>query len=467
MYPYYRSHYGSMNALADILGAYTAKKQEQEEANNLASIYEQPEVNTNATVSTPQFGDMSLQTAINNKPNNAMQAAGQSLIPNTFGPQQQNTFTPGGIMDSLQNNYFPKDTQPVQAANNANGQQGYDYNYQAQYDATRNEHPEWFNDNGDYIADGSADTSIGDQTNNVQQTSGYAPGGLMAAANSYLSKSQQAQQPQLHQATAAQPWTDTQNTQQRVLSSFDSAWAKKMKHIAETTPGLLRDKDAMKQITDARMAARNELLGEWKKTETSRNWDNFEKAETPHQKLFFAVKNGLDPKGVQMLMSPEWDSSLVDFGGEKRLLGKNKYTGEMIDMVTKNPITQEDLQNTLTPNQQAEIDYKNSALAARQAGGYGSGGRSYSGGGGGRQAAKGESQNFNSKKTMSQITDMIAKGYSKSYIYTWMMDAGYSQDAFNAYWDNADDYYKSVRGSDADNDYNYLSGDGEPEQEED
>ena len=216
MYPYYGSHYGPMNALADILGAYTAKKQEQEEADNLASIYDQPEVNTNATVSTPQFGDMSLQTAINNKPNNAMQAAGQSLIPNTFGPQQQNTFTPGGIMDSLQNNYFPKDTQPVQAANNANGQQGYDYNYQAQYDATRNEHPEWFNDNGDYIADGSADTSIGDQTNNVQQTSGYAPGGLMAAANSYLSKSQQAQQPQLHQATAAQPWTDTQNTQQRV-----------------------------------------------------------------------------------------------------------------------------------------------------------------------------------------------------------------------------------------------------------
>lgn len=175
------------------------------------------------------------------------------------------------------------------------------------------------------------------------------------------------EQRQLHQATAEQPWVDRYNSKERVLSAFDDAWAKKMDALAKAYPEMLNDRSFMQQAIAMREQARNQLLDEWQGTQTKRNWDEFQTAlaDNDYNKaLFFGYKNGLDPNAMKALMSQDWTSQLVNFGGEQRVVSQNKYTGEIL--VNGQPATAESLAETLTPAQSAQIARDDRNFAYRQ-----------------------------------------------------------------------------------------------------
>ena len=210
---------------------------------------------------------------------------------------------------------------------------------------------------------------------------------------------------QLHQATPEQPWTDTLNTREKVMGEYDRQWAAKMKEIEKVYPGLLSDPEAMREIMAMREQGRQNVLGEWGKTETRRNWENFQRAGSPQEKLYYAIQNGLDLNQAKMLMTPEWENTFANFGGEMRMVSKNKYTGDVL--VNGHEMTQDDLRMTMTPAQEQQIAMQRERLEmererlnlAKEKAAAGGGGRSGGGSGAGsRSRTSAEEKSANDKK---------------------------------------------------------------------
>jgi hypothetical protein len=56
---------------------------------------------------------------------------------------------------------------------------------------------------------------------------------------------------------------------------------------------------------------------------------------------------------MKTLADPEWDSSLVSFGGSQKIVSKNKRTGEF--RVNGKTPTEQDLKETMTPGQERQF----------------------------------------------------------------------------------------------------------------
>lgn len=229
---------------------------------------------------------------------------------------------------------------------------------------------------------------------------------------------------ELHQATPEQPWTEQYNSKERVIRAYDDAWSKKMKYITEKAPHLLQDRDMMANIMAMREKGKAQLLEDWDKTETKRNWDEFQIAMANgdyNKALFLGYKNGLDPKAMQVLMSPDYESQLVDFGGEQKIISKNRYTGDI--RVNGNAPTKEDLAMSLTPGQreqlalerekfahQVDMDNTKLAMAAERAsGGGGGGGRSGGSSGGGSSGGSSSSGGGYSRQEVANANYAIKR----------------------------------------------------------
>lgn len=548
--------YGPLNAIADIIGAIWKRNDERGEQKALSELYTPVDVNTSDTVSTPQFGDMSVSSLIDQngqapqqgfslnpytQSNNSMmdnaQRMGmdttalqgfQNVAPAQFGSNawyQQNVASAQPQAQQQEAQPTPQmaqqQTQPAQTTSEA-----------VEYQKNLQEHPEWFDLEGNYIGntynmyddvsdsnldpltarklnllsndfqkhwgeplgvtsmrrhgDGSSwhdsgqafDVAGGPIETNpearawaVNQAEKYglvpldeyanpsphATGGHLhfsdhgdELTNNYGGSSEEEQrqqeqvQPQqtqsgitmpqsqrympekkeLHQATPEQPWTEQYNSKERVIRAYDDAWSKKMKYITEKAPHLLQDRDMMANIMAMREKGKAQLLEDWDKTETKRNWDEFQIAMANgdyNKALFLGYKNGLDPKAMQVLMSPDYESQLVDFGGEQKIISKNRYTGDIL--VNGNAPTKEDLAMSLTPGQreqlalerekfahQVDMDNTKLAMAAERAsGGGGGGGRSGGSSGGGSSGGSSSSGGGYSRQEVANANYAIKR----------------------------------------------------------
>lgn len=492
-----KGRYGPWNALADIIGAVWKRNEARAHANAMKDFYSPVNVNTSDVVSTPQFGDMSLQSAIGGREQaqtpaeqaiteaaplggareaalnmaDSMQGIGMTGAANAMRNFQGAAPAQFGTGAWYQQNVQPQPAEqavqpqtPQQVATQQPAPQQGMTAAEVEYQKNLQEHPEWFDLDGNYIGntftmyDGVSDSNLdpltlrklnllssdfqnrwgeplgatsmrrhGDgsswhdsgqafdvaggilETNPearawaVNQAAKYglvpldeyanpsphATGGHLhfsdhgdALTNNYEQggsqghESQPAQrggaiqlpqtqryrpeQRQLHQATAEQPWVDRYNSRERVLSAFDDAWAKKMDALAKAYPEMLNDRSFMQQAIAMREQGRNQLLDEWQGTQTKRNWDEFQTAlanNDYNKALFFGYKNGLDPNAMKALMSPDYETKLMDFGGGKRVVSQNRYTGDIL--VNGNTPTEADLTDMISAYQQAQLDLAN------------------------------------------------------------------------------------------------------------
>lgn len=162
---------------------------------------------------------------------------------------------------------------------------------------------------------------------------------------------------QLHKATKEEPWTDTLNTKERVKAAYDSAWAAKMKDIVSNYPELLQDRDAMNNIMAMREKGLQSLLGDWQETQFKSGLENFQRnlaGGDINRAMYEGYRDGLDPTMMKTLADPEWDSSLVNFGGSQKIVSKNKRTGEF--RVNGKTPTEADLKETMTAAQERQFD---------------------------------------------------------------------------------------------------------------
>lgn len=162
---------------------------------------------------------------------------------------------------------------------------------------------------------------------------------------------------QLHQATKEQPWTDTPNTKERIKAAYDSAWAAKMKDIVANYPELLQDKEAMNNIMAMREQGYKQLLGDWQETQFKSGLANFQRnlaSGDMNRAMYEGYRDGLDPTMMKTLADPEWDSSLVNFGGSQKIVSKNKRTGEFL--VNGKTPTAQDLKETMTAAQERQFN---------------------------------------------------------------------------------------------------------------
>jgi hypothetical protein len=169
---------------------------------------------------------------------------------------------------------------------------------------------------------------------------------------------------QLHQATKDEPWTDTLNSKDKVKAAFDSAWAAKMKDIVANYPELLQDKEAMNNIMAMREKGLQSLLGDWQETQFKSGLENFQRnlaGGDINRAMYEGYRDGLDPTMMKTLADPEWESSLVNFGGSQKIVSKNKRTGEF--KVNGRTPTEADLKETMTEAQAATIGLQRERLA--------------------------------------------------------------------------------------------------------
>lgn len=471
-----RGNYGPINALADILGAYWMKKEKDKQAKRMAEGYgklmEPVNVNTGEVVSTPQFDMGAIQSA---------GAGGYGNNPQDVSLMPQSGFGSEGYQIPLPAQQVPspqvQSEMPVPQLTPAAPQiqpMVQDNSYQAEYQKQMQEHPEWFDLDGNYMGntynvlgevsdsnldpltarkfnllsrdfkdkwgeplsatsmrrhgDGSSwhdsgqafDVAGGVLESNPEarawavnqaakyglvpldeyaHPSAHATGGHLhfsdhgdALANNYEQPSdggaaaqgynQQDSQPlgagiqvpqtqyyapperQLHQATKEQPWTDTLNSKERIKAAYDSAWAAKMKDIVANYPELLQDRDAMNNIMAMREKGLQSLLGDWQETQFKSGLENFQRnlaSGNINKAMYEGYRDGLDPNTMKVLASPEWDSSLVNFGGVQRIVSKNNRTGEFL--VNGHQPTQADLKEVMTEAQSAQIGLQRDRLA--------------------------------------------------------------------------------------------------------
>ena len=177
-------------------------------------------------------------------------------------------------------------------------------------------------------------------------------------------------QQQTNTAKQTQTWADVEN-------QYNQAWAQKAKSIfAKMSPE--GRKQYMQQIMATREQGLNDLKTQFTKQETANNWDAFNQEADPKKKLFYAVKNGMDVKSAQMLLDPDTETQLVDMGGQKVLIGRNKYTNQYTNMMTGEPLNTNDLTKTMTPEGAdasargwASVANQRAAIDARGSSGYG------------------------------------------------------------------------------------------------
>ena len=226
----------------------------------------------------------------------------------------------------------------------------------------------------------SGNTLKGNITNSLAPNTSFLGG-----QNSPTTQATQAQAQTISQPTQqAQPqtWNDVQN-------QYNMAWAQKAKGILANMSPEGR-KQYMQQILATRQQGLDNLKADFTKQETSRNWDAFNNETDPKKKLFYAVKNGMDVKNAQMLLDPDTDTQLVDMGGQKVLIGRNKFTNQFTNMMTGEPLSADDLTKTMTPEGQdasargwKSLDLQQQGLNMRSDGSY----YSNRGGGGGSSKA--------------------------------------------------------------------------------
>lgn len=446
-----KGRYGPYNALADIIGA-VIRRNEQRAYNkkfaeaNMELLSNPIDVNTNETYSTADFGNPSLNPSVGN------QQQGISLIPEGgFGTdewiQRQQAPTAQALPPAMGNNAIVQQPKQMTAE-------------EVEYQKNLQEHPEWFDLDGNYIGntftmhDGVSDSNLdpltqrklnllsrdfrdtwgeplgatsmrrhgdgsswhdsgqafdvaggiletnpeerawavnqaakyglvpldeyanpsphatgghlhfsdhGDALTNNYEQAGGAPtqsqNSIQMAPNSTYAPPEK----QLHKATAEQPWTDHYNSWEHVKSVFEDKWAQKMKRIVDKFPEILQDKDFMTRLIQSRNDTLEDLQERWGKTETNANWDKFMRTKDPKEKLFFAVKAGLDSNGVKMLMSPDWSNELIDLHGKKAMMQVNKFTGEWL--INGHAPTEGDLVDVMTPS---EKDASNRGWAAHE-----------------------------------------------------------------------------------------------------
>ena len=85
------------------------------------------------------------------------------------------------------------------------------------------------------------------------------------------------------------------------------------------------------------------------------------------------------------------------------------------------------------------------------------------GGGGNRKSGEDGGDNLNSKEAMSAFTQMIEDGHSLSYLYTFAMDHHMSDTEWEYYYQRILPFYHATNGADAPEGYDYLDGDGNPQ----
>lgn len=81
----------------------------------------------------------------------------------------------------------------------------------------------------------------------------------------------------------------------------------------------------------------------------------FNNETNPTNKIALANKLGLPTESVKFALQPETTTQLVNMGGQMIQVGTNRYTGQMMNMATGQPLTADDLQMTMTPGQSAQI----------------------------------------------------------------------------------------------------------------
>jgi hypothetical protein len=98
---------------------------------------------------------------------------------------------------------------------------------------------------------------------------------------------------------------------------------------------------------------------QYNKVKESQDWDTFNTLKTPQEKLMFAARNKMPMESIKMLLSPDVESQVVDLGGTKKIIGRNKYTNDYTDLLTGKPLTADDFKVTMTEYQQRSLDDAN------------------------------------------------------------------------------------------------------------
>lgn len=218
----------------------------------------------------------------------------------------------------------------------------------------------------------SGNTLKGNISASLAPNASFLDSQIQPATQANTTQAQTVTQPQT--TPQKQTWADVEN-------QYNTAWAQKAKGIlAKMSPE--GRKQYMQQIMAAREQGLNDLKTQWTKQETASNWDAFNAETDPKKKLFYAIKNGMDIKSAQILLDPDVETQLVDMGGQKVLIGRNKYTNQFTNMMNGQPLSADDLTKTMTPEGAdasargwASVANQRAAIEAR-----GSGGGSYGGG---------------------------------------------------------------------------------------
>jgi len=200
-----------------------------------------------------------------------------------------------------------------------------------------------------------------------------------------VQQNQQTQQPQAQnampsvqasgqQASITPVLDNSPASRLQAMNQFNNAWATNVRQgLAKMSPS--GRKQYMSQILATREQGLKQFMDSYDKAQTQANWDAFQKESNPQNKLFYAVKNGMDINSAKLLLDPAIETSLVDMGGQKILIGRNKYTNEYTNMMTGNKLTADDLVKTLTPEGQSaeNLGYARIAAAREAAAARGNG----------------------------------------------------------------------------------------------
>lgn len=162
-------------------------------------------------------------------------------------------------------------------------------------------------------------------------------------------------------------------TRSDAINQYNANWAQQMRSIYAKMSPEGRAKYGP-QLMATREEGLKQYLADYDKQTTASNWDAFNAETSPTKKIQIANKLGLPIESVKFALQPDTEvKQVVDLGGNKLIVGVNRYTGQAINMANGQPVTADDLQNTMTPYQAGYLSNQAAGIAAKGSYGYGGG----------------------------------------------------------------------------------------------